>query len=415
MTPHTGLKRRRRRHVLSAPLLAMTLAAPLAVPPATFADQLVLSSEAQSSWYPNEAPARAATGTDFRGWSSVELRRAIGQGLDFRGDLAIYGSNRRRAVIDGEAALVWRGATLEIAAGMLREQWGRFANSALDALGPANTAFSLVGPERRLSQPTVRATAFLGGLSIDLYALTGGRRQPVPESDGRFGFGVPSREVAPRGSMGDQAVAVRVSASKVDVDWSAHVFAGRSRRPAFVPRFTAAAALAGVDAVYSQVLQVGGELETTRADWRFLSEGFVRRGAVDVLGRHRTYAGLSAAAEYQRLGAFDGAYNLIPRVEIIADTRGNAADIPFASSARAGLRVATARRLPAQLDVAYSHDWVFHGHGVTAAAEKALAESPTVNLGFRLTAFSGGRTRSVLDIWKDDLELYSYIRIEVSR
>jgi hypothetical protein len=215
--------------------------------------------------------------------------------------------------------------------------------------------------------------------------------------------------------MGDQAVAVRISTSKVDVDWSAHVFAGRSRRPAFVPRFTAAAALAGVDAVYSQVLQVGGELETTRADWRFLSEGFVRRGAVDVFGRQRTYGGLSAAAEYQRLGAFDGAYNLIPRVEIIADTRGNAADIPFASSVRAGMRVATARRLPALLDVAYSHDWVFHGHGVIATAEKALAESPTVNLGFRLTAFSGSRTRSVLDIWKDDLELYSYIRIEVSR
>lgn len=290
-----------RRH-----LLALSLATALALPAAAFADQFAFSSEAQSTWYPSEAPARAATGTDLRGWSSVEWRRAVAPGVDFRGDLTIYGSNRRRAVLDGEAAIVWRGTTLEVAAGLLREQWGRFANSALDALGPANTAFSLVGPERRLSQPTVRATAFLGGLSIDLYGLTGGRRQPVPESDGRFGFGVPSRDVAPRGSMGDQAVAARVTASKVDVDWSAHVFAGRSRRPAFVPRFTAAAELDGVDAVYSQVLQVGGELETTRADWRFLSEGFIRRGAVDVLGRRRTYGGLSAAAEYQRLGALDG-------------------------------------------------------------------------------------------------------------
>jgi hypothetical protein len=169
-----------RRHVLGAPLLALTLAAPLALPAATFADQFAFLSEAQSTWYPNEAPARAATGTDVRGWSSIELRRAIGNGVDLRGDLTIYGSTRRRAVIDGEAALLWRGATLEVAAGLLREQWGRFANSALDALGPANTAFSLAGPERRLSQPTVRATAFLGGLSIDLYALTGGRRQPVP-------------------------------------------------------------------------------------------------------------------------------------------------------------------------------------------------------------------------------------------
>ena len=50
-----------------------------------------------------------------------------------------------------------------------------------------------------------------------------------------------------------------------------------------------------------------------------------------------------------------------------------------------------------------------------ASAEKALAESPTVNLGFRLTAFTGSRTPSVLAIWKNDLELYSYVRIEVSR
>ena len=251
MRPQPSQAVRPRRHVLGAPLLALTLGAPLALPAATRADQLAFSSEAQATWYPDAAPARAAAGSDLRGWSSVELRRAIGRGVDFRGDLTIYGSNRRRAVIDGEAALVWRGATLEVAAGLLREQWGRFANSPLDALGPANTAFSLVGPERRLSQPTVRATAFLGGLSIDLYALTAGRRQPVPESDGRFGFGVPSRDVAPRGRLGDHAVAARVSASKVDVDWSAHLFAGRSRRPAFVPRLTAAAALAGVDAVYS--------------------------------------------------------------------------------------------------------------------------------------------------------------------
>ena len=50
-----------------------------------------------------------------------------------------------------------------------------------------------------------------------------------------------------------------------------------------------------------------------------------------------------------------------------------------------------------------------------AAIEKTLAESPTVNVGFRFTAFSAGSTPSVLDVWKDDLELYSYVRIEVSR
>ena len=387
----------------------------MAMPATGAAGQLAFSSELQSAWYPREATARPANENDLRGWSSLDGRRAIGKGVELRGDVTVFGSHRRRAVVDGEAALVWRRPTLEIAAGLLREQWGRFPNSALDALGPANTAFSLVAPERRLSQPTLRATAFLDGISVDVYALAGARRQPVPESDGRFGFGVASRDVAPHGRMGDQSVAVRVSASELDVDWSAHVFAGRSRRPTFVPQFTSAALLDTVAAFYNEILQAGGDVETTRADWRFLSEGFVRRGDVDVLGRQRTYAAVSAAAEYQRLGAFDGAYNLIPRLEFLADSRGSTADIPFSSSLRAGMRVATTQRLTTHVDVAYLFDWVFHGHGVMATAERALAESPTVNLGFRLTAFTGSRTPSVLNVWRNDLEFSSYVRIEVSR
>jgi hypothetical protein len=408
------MTRQNRRRTAGARTLIQTVIL-LAAPAGVFAGQLTVSSELQTAWYPRQGAAAAASEGDLRGWSSIESRRALGKGLELRGDLTVFGSQRRRAVVDGEAALVWRRPTLELAAGLLREQWGRFPNSSLDALGPANTAYSLVAPERRLSQPTFRATAFFDGLSVDVYALAAGRRQPVPESDGRFGFGVATRNVAPPGIMGDGSVAVRVSASQLDVDWSAHVFAGRSRRPTFVPRFTAQAALDGVDARYGQIVQAGGDVETTRADWRFLAEGFVRRGDVDVLGRSRTYAAISAAAEYQRLGAFDGAYNLIPRIEIIADTRGDAADIPFASSIRAGIRAATTGRLPVQVDAAYLLDWAVRGHGTMASAEKALAEAPKINLGVRLTAFTGSRTRSVLDIWKDDLELYTYLRIEVSR
>jgi hypothetical protein len=383
--------------------------------PSTVAAQVTFSSEIQSAWYPREGTARAATDADVRGWSSLESRRPLVHGLEFRGDLTVYGSNRRRAVIDGEAALVWRRPSLEIAAGLLREQWGRFPNSSVDAIGPANTAFSLVDPMRRLSQPTVRTTIFLDGLALDLYALAGRRGQPVPESDGRFGFAAASRDVAPRAAMGDHAVAARLSASTLSVDWSAHVFAGRSRRPTFVPRLSTLAAVEGIDAVYNQIVQAGGEVETTRAEWRLLGEGLVRSGGVDMFGRRRVYGEMSAAAEYQRLGAFGGAYNLIPRFEIVADTRGDAADIPFASSWRGGARVATTQRLPLQVDIAYSRDWAFGGHGLIASAEKGLGEAPTMSLGFRVTSFSGSRKPSVLDVWKDDVELYTYLRIEVSR
>jgi len=206
-----------------------------------------------------------------------------------------------------------------------------------------------------------------------------------------------------------------VSGTEPTLDWSVHAFGGLSRRPTFVPRFTEDGRMGAIDAIYTDLLQIGGEAETTRADWRFLGEGFARVGALDVTGRERSYGYVAAAAEYQRLGAFGGAWNLIPRFEFMADTRGDLADIPFASAMRAGMRLATTRVRPVQIDVGYAYDWAFRGHGFRGSVEKGLAESPTLNIGFRFTSLSAGGKPSVLDIWRDDLELFTYLRVELSR
>ena len=395
--------------------IAAALAALVSLPATALAGQLSASGEAQGAIYPRTPVDRAAVGDEVRGWASIAFDRSLSPNLDVGGDLVWYASNRRDAVFDGEAKFVWSGARGALAGGLLRERWGRFTDSPVDPLGPANTPFSLVRPELRLSQPAIRATAFFDRFSIDVYAVARSRRQPVPDADGRFGFGVVTHDVVRRGGLGDQALAVRVSGSDPVLDWAVHVFGGLSPRPTFVPRFTPDARLAAVDATYTDILQVSGEVETTRGDWRFLAEGFSRRGAIAVTGQETTYAYIAAAAEYQRLGAFEGAYNLIPRFEFMSDTRQDRADIPFASAGRAAMRIATTGILPLQVDVAYSYDWVFRGHGVFAAVEKALAESPTLNLGMRFTAFSAGDTRSVLDIWKDDFELVGYVRIELAR
>lgn len=391
------------------------LGAILSIPTASHARQLSASTEIQGAFYPRDPEARPAIDSEIRGWSSVEFDRTVRKNLDFQGDVIVYGSNQREALVDGEAMLAWRGPKVALAGGLLRERWGRFSDSSLDPLGPANTPFSLVDPELRLSQPTIRTTVFLEGVTVDAYALVGHRRQPLPESDGRFGFGVPTRDVVQRGGMADQALAFRVSGTQVNVDWSAHVFGGLSRRPTFVPRFTAESGFTSVDAVYTQIVQAGGELETTRADWRFLGEGFVRDGAVNVTGQEQTYVSMTAAAEYQRLGAFNGAYNIIPRFEFGADSRGDQADIPFGSSLRAGIRIAQTRQLPVQVEAGYLYDWAFRGHGFRGSVEKGLAESPTLNIGFRFTSLSTGGKPSVLDIWHDDLELFTYVRVELSR
>jgi hypothetical protein len=389
--------------------------AALAMPAHGFAGQVTIASKVQGAAFPREPFGREAIGGDIRGWSSVEYDRPLAENVDFNGDVVLYASGQRRALVDGEAMVVWRGSKGTLAGGLLRERWGRFSDSPLDPLGPSNTLFSLVAAEQRLSQPTIRATASVGGASLDVYALAGFRGQPVPESDGRFGFGVRTRDVVRRGATGEQALAVRVSGTQPTLDWAVHVFGGLNRQPTFVPRFTDEARLESVDATYTQIVQAGGEMETTRAEWRFLAEGFVRHGAVDVTGQRRNYGYVAGAAEYQRFGVAGGAYNLIPRFDVMVDTRWDRADIPFASAARAGMRIATTSVHPLQVDMGYSYDWAFRGHGVLATVEKTLAESPTLTLGFRSTTFVAGAKRSVLDIWKDDLELSGYIRLELSR
>jgi hypothetical protein len=306
------------------------LAAMLSGPTPSVAGQLSASTEVQGAFYPREPAGRPAVDSEIRGWSSVEYDRPLRKDLDFNGDFIVYGSNRRSALVDGEAMLAGRGPKVAVAGGLLRERWGRFSDSSLDPLGPANTPFSLVDPELRLSQPTIRTTVFLEGVTVDASVLIGERRQPLPESDGRFGFGVPTHDVVQRGGMADQALAFRVSGTQVNVDWSAHAFGGLSRRPTFVPRFTPEAGLTSVDAVYTQILQVGGELETTHADWRFLGDGFVRDGAVNVTGQDETYVFMTAAAEYQRLGALSGAYNIIPRFEFALTAVGTRLTYPSA-------------------------------------------------------------------------------------
>ena len=288
-------------------------------------------------------------------------------------------------------------------------------NSALDVLGPSNTPFSLVEPETALESADDQGHGvFRSHVGRRVRA---GRRTPAAASGERWPLRLRRRDARrrPRGAMGDPRSRFASRAPSSTLDWCAHVFGGLSRRPTFVPRFTPDVGLAAVDAVYTEILQVGGELETTRADWRFFAEGFGRRGAVDVTGRERTYGYVAAAAEYQRLGAFGGRYNFIPRFEFMADTRGDRADIPFARRCSAGMRVARTGRLPLQLEMGYSYDWVFRGHGVMASVEKAAGRITNVESRIPVHGFPRGTKPSVLDIWEDDLELNSYVRIELSR
>ena len=291
---------------------------------------------------------------------------------------------------------------------------GPLPDSPLDPLGPANTPFSLVDPEIRLSQPTIRqrrSSTACRSTSTRSIGRPRGSRCPRATAASALGR---RRTTCGGGRLGDPGAGGPCLRERARRSTGPSCLR-RAQPPADLRPAFHAGATGGVDAVYTEVLQIGGEARDDAGGLALFAEGFGRRGALDVTGRERTYGYVAAAAEYQRLGAFGGAYNLIPRFEFMADTRGDRADIPFASVGRAGMRIATTQLLPVQVDVG-----LFSRLGVSrprrhGAVEKALAESPTVNIGLPVHGLLRGAKRSILDIWKDDLELLRLPSVELSR
>ena len=192
---------------------------------------------------PPRRAARDATDDDLRGWSSLKRAGPVGKGVEVAGRARrSTGRICQRAVFDGEAALVWRGVrSWEIAAGLLREQWGRFPNSTLDALGRPTRRSRWSAPERRLEPADApRDGIFRRCLGRHL-ALAGSSASRFPRATAASGSASITGRRAARASMGDQSVAVRVSAQRAST-WTGAPMLRRSQPPAnVVARFTSAA------------------------------------------------------------------------------------------------------------------------------------------------------------------------------
>ena len=164
---------------------------------------------------------------------------------------------------------------IEVAGGLLRERWGRFANSQLDTLGPMNTLFSLVEPEQRLSQADDQNDGILRcHLGRCLCARGPARatrsRDRRPVRVRRPGTG--RRRARPHGRSGGGGSGLRYARPRLT---GAHTFSAASAAgQRSCPRFGPNAELAAVDGISTEILQIGGELETTRADWRFSPRAF---------------------------------------------------------------------------------------------------------------------------------------------
>ena len=264
-------------------------------------------------------------------------------------------------------------------------------HSPLDALGPANTAFSLVAAGTAPQPAHVSATAFLDGVSVDVYALAAVGRQPLPESYGRFGFGVASGR-RPEGRMGDASVAVRVSATASTWTGSPSLRQVAAPGRPLSPAFTRRATLDAVDADLQRHPAGRGASSRRRGP----TGAFCPRASSAAVGStcwaaNGPDAAVAAAAESSAL-ARSTADGTSSRASSSPPIAGAPRTSPLPPSLSAGMRVERARRAcsPLRCRVAAR----LGPSAVTASWRRwrrPLAESPTLNLGFSFTAFSPTR------------------------
>lgn len=356
----------------------------------------------QIEWlaYPQQ---RAGHGDNaVRGYFTFETEQTFDLGFGIETEATIYippGSGA--AYVDGRLELEAQIGMARVKAGLLREQWGITRQSRLNVLTDANRILGLTSDPEPISQPGASLTFPVGDTGrLQVVALAGHRASPIPDPTDRLSFGVNSAVRRNGGSLGNGALAARLSGNAAGIDWAVHVFHGLSRRPTYV--FGAGPT---VTAVYDEITQAGFALETTIGAWRLWGEGFWRQDGRDALGGRTDYGHVAAAAEYQYFAAFDGKLDLIAELRVTQDTRGALADQPFQNGISAGLRGITTSALPWSAEVVYLRDRRSGGSGVQFNLEKQLSESPYFKGGLYFEKFQAGKTVDVLGVLQDDFNV----------
>ena len=296
------------------------------------------------------------------------------------------------------AAALSGGDAVSWSIGLLRDEWGKTEQLLTNALVAPNLTFGATTRSDPIAQPGIRlATTTAQDVQIELVAHLGLRTGPLPQADDRGGFGVYITEIRTEEDMGSGALAARLSGSGAALDWSTYLFHGLSRSPTFV-----AVSPNNVDAVYDEVTQFGFDLEAAPGDWRLFAEGAYRWNGRDVSGARIDHALATIGIEYQYFSAFGGAADVIFGGELRHDSRGELADLPFASGAGLGLSITQSQFLGWEADYLFLFDRYSDATGHELRIVKPLADDPRIEIELGALTFSDGGTPGVVSVFKQD-------------
>ncbi len=365
-------------------------------------------------WYPDGPLFPNQQRHDLRGFVKVEKKISLGSQVIIEGEVVGYAPHKERVFWDGLGSIRYQTSATGLEMGLLRQTFGRNANSQLDILNTRNTIFSLLSPEEKLGQPMIKIDHQYKSLFLEAYGLVGLRKQPVPEQERRFSLpGIFSERVR-RGRFGDQAIAARLGSGGEDLDIVAHVFHGMSRIPGFSLIRGPQDIPVGFQANYDQVTQLGLELETTIGSNRIWSEGFYRWGFRDIDGRKRNFAEYNIGIEHQAFNFMNSGLNVFLTLQADIDNRMKKVNRPYATALRPSLQILTESTLPWKIESEYLHDLVFGNPGLFVRIEKTIQEDPSLKVAVEFMDVSKGFDDNIItDNFRKDLTLAFRIRLEV--
>lgn len=225
----------------------------------------------------------------------------------------------------------------ELSVGIGKVFWGvTESQNLVDVINQTDEVESPDG-EEKLGQPMVHLSLIRDWGLVDLFVLPGFRERTFAGEDGRLRLPLPvaSDRVLYESNREDRHVdfALRWSHSFDVWDVGLSYFDGTNRDPEFVFA-TDENATPTLIPFYSQIRQVGVDVQATLESWLLKFEGINRNGFGE------TYVAATAGLEYTFFGVMDGRADLGVVAEYLYDDRGERAATPFEDDLFLGLRLA---------------------------------------------------------------------------
>jgi len=293
----------------------------------------------------------------------------------------------------------------EVKAGISHVFWGVTEFQHLsDVINQTDLIEDLDG-EDKLGQPMLKLSLVRDAGIFDFYLLPGFREQTLAGKHGRFrpSFVIDNNDAIYQSSAEERHIdaAIRWSHSTGPFDLGAYLFKGTNREATLTPRIKGAQI--SLIPYYSQMTQIGGDLQYTTGNWLWKAEGIWRDS------QSTTLSAIQAGAEYTFYGIADSATDLGLLIEYGWDNKGKNSTRVYQNDISVGARFGFNDIQSTELLIGITYDVDYRSTSVGLEGSRRLGDSWKISVDARF--FNAGDINDPLYLIDDD----NYIGLTLER